>query len=109
MPRVTRSNFSEHRFFHAYARGVDRSAISRDDFDRVAWVGLLERAVDRFVWTFHAYCLLPNHFHLVVESALSDLSRGMHHLNGVYAQRFNRRYGRTGHLFEGRFSVSAIE
>jgi len=96
-------------FFHAYARGVDRMAISRDDADRVAWVALLERTAKRFAWTCHAYCLMPNHFHLVVETELDDLSRGMNRLNGIYAQRFNLRHERSGHLFQGRFSVRAIE
>ena len=109
MARGPRSNFAEYGFFHAYARGVDRMAISRDDADRVAWVALLERTIDRFEWTFHAYCLMPNHFHVVVESELTHLSSGMHHLNGIYAQRFNRRHERSGHLFEGRFSLRAID
>jgi REP element-mobilizing transposase RayT len=109
MPRGPRSNLAEYRFFHAYARGVDRMAISRDDADRTAWVALLARTVRRFALTFHAYCLMPNHFHLVVESELDDLSRGMHHLNGLYAQRFNRRHERSGHLFQGRFGIRVIE
>jgi putative transposase len=108
MARAPRSYLADYRFFHAYARGVDRMAISRDDFDRAAWVALLERAVRRFELTIHTYCLMPNHFHLVVESELNDLSRGMHHLNGVYAQRFNRRHERSGHLFQERFGVRAI-
>jgi REP element-mobilizing transposase RayT len=87
---------------------VDRLAISRDDFDRAAWAALLERTVRRFELTLHAYCLMPNHFHLVVESELNDLSRGMHHLNGIYAQRFNRRHERSGHLFQERFGVRPI-
>ena len=109
MPRGPRSNLADYAFFHAYARGVDRMAISRDDADRVAWVALLERAVDRFELTIHTYCLMPNHFHLVVESELNDLSSGMHHLNGIYAQRFNRRHERSGHLFQERFGVRAID
>jgi putative transposase len=59
--------------------------------------------------SFRAYCLMPNHFHLVVACDLGDLSSAMHHLNGTYAQRFNRRHERTGHLFEGRFGVRVID
>jgi putative transposase len=102
-------HLAEFGFFHAYARGVDRMAIARDDADRNAWVALLDRTLDRFELSFHAYCLMPNHFHLVVACDLCDLSRGMHHLNGTYAQRFNRRHERTGHLFEARFALRAID
>jgi putative transposase len=64
---------------------------------------------DEFWWTLHAYCLLPNHYHLIVESKQGDLSAGMHKLNGRYAQRFNRRYDRVGHVFQNRFSSYVIE
>jgi REP-associated tyrosine transposase len=109
MPRVARSNLEEHRFFHAYCRGVDGTAIVRDDTDRLTWVSLLARTTDQFRWRLWTYCLLTNHFHLVVEAALIDLSGGMHRLNGMYAQRFNRRHRRTGHLFGERFGVRAID
>jgi REP element-mobilizing transposase RayT len=106
--RPARSIYQGHRFFHAYSRGVDRMAISRDDGDRKTWVSLLARTTERFGWKVWTYCLMPNHFHLVVEAELDDLSDGMHWLNGVYAQRFNRRHKRTGHVFQGRFNVRVI-
>src|SRR5690349_18989732 len=109
MPRVARSNLEEHRFFHAYCRGVDGTAIVRDDTDRLTWVSLPARTTDQFRWRLWTNCLLTNHFHLVVEAALIDLSGGMHRLNGMYAQRFNRRHRRTGHLFGERFGVRAID
>ena len=109
MARIRRSSLPEQGFFHAYTRGVDRVAISRDDADRSAWVALLEHTIDRFEWNCHVYCLMPNHFHLVVEADLERLSRGMHRLNGLYAARFNRRHERTGHLFQARFGVRVIE
>ena len=84
-------------------------AITRDDADRVAWLSILDRTVHRFDLGLRAYCLMPNHFHLVFEADLDDLSRGMHRLNGLYAQRFNRRHDRTGHLFQGRFGLRAID
>jgi len=109
MPRGPRSTFEEYNLFHAYSRGVDRMAISRDDADRIAWVSLLERTIDRFELGLKAYCLMPNHFHLVAEAPLPDLSGGMHWLNGLYAQRFNRRHDRTGHLFQGRFGLRVVK
>jgi REP element-mobilizing transposase RayT len=109
VPRGPRSNLPEYGAFHAYGRGVDRVAITRDDLDRAGWVSLLQRTADRFKWTCHVYCLMPNHFHLVVEAPLVKLSGGMHQLNGLYAARFNRRHGRSGHLFQGRFGLRVIE
>jgi REP element-mobilizing transposase RayT len=109
MPRSPRCTLDDYRFFHAYCRGVDGALLFRDDVDRVNWVSLLARTVDHFRWQLWTYCLMTNHLHLVVETNLDGLSRGMHRLNGTYAQRFNRRHERTGHLFQNRFSVRAID
>lgn len=73
------------------------------------FVRLLASVVDRFRWRCHAYCLMPNHYHLVVRALRVDLSRGMHRLNFLYAQGFNHRYERTGHLFQNRFGARLIE
>ena len=108
MPRRPRSALDGYRFFHAYCRGVDGALIFRDDVDRVDWVSLLVRTVEHFRWQLWTYCLMSNHLHIVVETNLDGLSRGMHRLNGTYAQRFNRRHKRRGHLFQERFSVRAI-
>ena len=70
---------------------------------------LLLKAAARFLWRCDAYCLMSSHFHLIVRASRESLSGGMHWLNGLYAQRFNRRYGRRGHLFENRFSAHVIE
>ena len=109
VPRRPRSSLPQYGFFHVYSRGVDKTAISRDDVDRTLWVWLLERTIDRFALTCHVYCLMPNHFHLVLEGALEKISSAMHRLNGLHAQCFNDRYDRTGHLFQGRFGIRVIE
>jgi putative transposase len=90
------------------ARGVDRGLIVRDEVDREELHRIVLLAERRFSWRYHAYCLMSSHFHLIVRTALPSLSSGMHWLNGVYAQRFNRRYGRRGHLFENRFSARVL-
>jgi putative transposase len=90
-------------FYHVTARGVDRGAVFRDDADRVLFLRLLGEAVQRDKWRCHACCLMGTHYHLVVETTQAALSRGLHRLNGLYAQLFNRRHGRRGHLFGGRF------
>src|SRR3954453_18487599 len=91
------------------ARGAARQAISVDDHDRVRFVALLNGARRQNDWQLLAYCLMPNHFHLVVLCALERLSRGMHFLNFRYAQRFNERHDRVGHLFQERFGARAVE
>jgi REP element-mobilizing transposase RayT len=66
-------------------------------------------AVDEFGWLVHAYCLMPNHYHLLVETPLPNLSRGMKKINGTYAQGFNARYTRVGHLFQDRFHSILVD
>ena len=69
-----------------------------DDFDRRLWQRHALRSARRFAWALHALVLLDNHFHLVLEATEPDLSDGMKRLNGLHAQRFNRRHDRVGHL-----------
>lgn len=72
------------------------------------FIALLAQSVYRFRWRCLAYCLMTNHFHLVLSLSAANLSSGMHRLNGVYARRFNERHGHRGHLFEARFSSTII-
>ena len=95
--------------WHITARGNERKEIFRDDHDREAWLALLAQTVDLFDWRLHAYILMGNHFHMVVETPAASLSRGMRQLNGVYAMRFNKRHARVGHLFQGRFHSELVQ
>lgn len=88
--------------YHAIARGNERAPIYRDDADRFAFLRMLARVVDRFGWLCHAYCLMGNHYHLVVRTPIPNLSRGMMLINSCYAHRFNVG-GEPGHVFQGRF------
>jgi REP element-mobilizing transposase RayT len=90
-------------FWHVTARGNEKRDVFRDDADREAFLAILGRTVGLFRWTLHAYVLMKNHFHLLVETPEPTLSKGMRQLNGVYTQTFNRRHRRSGHLFQGRF------
>jgi REP-associated tyrosine transposase len=94
--------------FHVYARGNDRRPIFVDDDDYRRYLKILGAAVWRFRWRCLAYCLMPNHVHLMVETPQANLGRGMHMLHGEYAQQFNRRHGRVGHLFQERFGSSLV-
>ena len=95
--------------FHITARGVARSEIFVDDSDYRAFLVLFRDAVNRFAWRTRAFCLMPNHFHLVVSTPRIELSAGMHRLNCLYAMRFNKRYERSGHLFQNRFDARLVE
>ena len=95
--------------YHVTSRGNARTPIFDDDEDRIAFLKQLHSAVSRFNWQCHAYCLMDNHFHLLIETPEANLSRGMRQLNGVYTQGFNRRHGRAGHLFQGRFKAIVVE
>jgi REP element-mobilizing transposase RayT len=95
--------------YHVTARGNERRAIFRDDLDHHAFLAILDEVVDRHHLLCHAYCLMGNHYHLLVETPEANLSRAMHRLNAVYAGRFNRRHERTGHLFQGRFDARLVE
>lgn len=95
--------------FHVMARGVRRSPIYFDDADRQEWLSTLEDVVRLHEWRCHAYCLMTNHFHLVIETPKPNLSAGMHRLNSSHAQWINWRYELQGHVFDRRFHSVVIE
>ena len=95
--------------YHVTARGNARNAIFIGDEDRALFLDGLGEVVARFGWRCHAYCLMDNHYHLLIETPEANLSRGMRQLNGVYTQRFNRRHGRVGHVFQGRFKAIVVD
>jgi len=103
MPRRPRSHLPRDGVFHVTARGVDCCPIVRDPEDWNALLGLVLGTEHRFGWAYDVFTLMSTHFHLVIRAPLPNVSNGMHWLNGVYAQRFNKRWGRVGHLFENRF------
>jgi REP element-mobilizing transposase RayT len=88
---------------HVTAKGNNGRELFLDDLDREAFLAALARVVRRHMWTCHAFCLMTNHFHLLAETPDESLPSGMHRLNLGYAQSFNRRYGTTGHVFQGRY------
>lgn len=95
--------------YHAYARGNEQRPIFWCDDDFRRFLELLELGIDRHGWLCHSYCLMTNHYHLLVETPRANLPQGMRHLNGCYTQDFNRRYGRVGHLFQGRYAAILVE
>ncbi len=95
--------------YHITSRGNARQQTFGDDEDREAFLATLAWVVERFGWRCHAYCLMDNHFHLLIETPQPNLSRGMRQLNGVYTQSFNRRHRKVGHLFQGRFKAIVVD
>lgn len=95
--------------YHVTARGNAQQDIFLDDEDRRRFVQVLERVVSRFHLLLHAYCLMDNHFHLVVETPEANLSKAMRQLNGVYTQAFNQRHRRVGHVLQGRSKAIIVD
>lgn len=108
MARPLRIEFSG-ALYHVTAGGNARQDIFLDDEDRQRFLGVLGKVVSRFHLRLHAYCLMDNHFHLVVETPEANLSKAMRQLNGVYTQAFNRRHGRVGHVLQGRFKAILVD
>ncbi len=95
--------------YHITSRGNARCAIYEDDEDRRSFIKILEDVIDRYNWICYAYCLMDNHYHLLIETPDGNLSQGMRQLNGVYTQKFNWHHGRVGHIFQGRFKAILVD
>ena len=91
------------------ARGNARADIFRNDADRLHFRSCLGAVCERFDWQVWAYCLMDNHYHLLVETRRATLSRGMREVNGVYTQAFNRRHNRVGHVLQGRYKAVLVD
>ena len=108
MARPLRLEFAG-ALYHVTARGDGREDIYRADGDRRLFLDVLAEVWERCNWTVHAYCLMTNHYHLLVETPGANLAKGMRQLNGVYTQRFNRTYERVGHVFQGRYKAILVQ
>ena len=108
MSRPLRLEFAG-ALYHLTSRGDRREPIYLADEDREDWLTLLAQVCERFNWLVHAYCQMTNHYHLLVETVDGNLARGMRRLNGEYTQRFNRRHGVVGHLFQGRYKALLVQ
>ena len=95
--------------YHVTSRGDRRESIFADETDREALLAIVGQGLDRFDAQMLAYCLMGNHYHFVLHTRGANLSLLMRHINGVYSQRFNRRHGLVGHLFQGRFKAILVD
>ena len=95
--------------YHVTSRGDRREAIFDDDQDAQRFMAVLGQATDRFGARLLAYCLMTNHYHLVLVTPTGGLALHMRHINGVYAQSYNQRHGLTGHLFQSRYKAILVD
>jgi len=95
--------------YHVTSRGNARDKIFSDDQDREIFLSILGAVVKRYNWLCHAYCLMDNHYHFMIETPDANLSIGMRQLNGIYTQKYNRRHHKPGHIFQGRFKAILVQ
>lgn len=108
MTRPLRIEFAG-ALYQVTSRGNAQADIYLNDEDRKNYLDVLQDVCERFNWVIHAYCLMSNHYHLLIETPDSNLSKGMRQLNGVYTQRFNRKHNRVGHVFQGRYKAILVQ
>src|SRR5579863_329737 len=108
MPRQLRREYAG-GIYHVMNRGDRREEIFLDDEDRERFLASLGEACQKTEWQVQAYCLMPNHFHLVLETPRPNLVTGMKWLLGVYTRRFNIRHRLCGHLFGGRYKALIVD
>jgi len=95
--------------YHITSRGNARQAIFLDEKDFADFLRILSSVLKRYHFLLHAYCLMNNHYHLLMETPYANLSKGMRQLNGLYTQRFNKRHQRVGHLLQGRYQAILVD
>lgn len=108
MARPLRIEFAG-ALYHITSRGNERKAIYFDDADFEKFLSILGKVCERYNWMVYAYCLMGNHYHLLLETPEANLSMGMRQLNGTFTQAINRKYQRVGHLFQGRFKAILVD
>lgn len=108
MARPLRIEF-QGALYHVTARGDRREPIYEDGEDREVFLSTLAAVIRDMNWLCHGYCLMTNHYHLLIETPDGNLSKGMRQLNGVFTQASNRRHRRCGHLFQGRFKGILVD
>jgi len=108
MPRAPRLQVAG-GLYHVGARGVRRTSIYRSEGDFELFESILTDVIGRYEWRCHTYCLMPNHYHLLIETPVTNLSLGMQRLNSIYAQWFNELHGLSGHVFERRFFSRLVD
>ena len=108
MPRKLRIQATG-AFYHVMSRGNNKQKIFLSDDDRADFLEIFAKVVSDYSWVCHAYCLMGNHYHLLVETPEANISEGMQRLNGNYCRGFNKKHGRVGHVLQGRYLSSLVK
>jgi REP element-mobilizing transposase RayT len=108
MARPLRIEFAG-ALYHVTSRGNRKQLIFPTSKDGESFLEVLAGVVERYGWLCHAYCLMHNHYHLLIETPEPNLSQGMRQLNGVFTQKYNRRHDLAGHVFQGRYKAIVVE
>jgi REP element-mobilizing transposase RayT len=95
--------------YHVTSRGSGGEEVFLNEEDRMDFLTVIGEVARRMGWKCHAFCLMDNHYHLVIETENANLSKGMRQINGMYTQRFNKRHGKSGHVFQGRYKAVLVE
>ena len=96
-------------FYHVTSRGNEQKDIFKSDFDREKFLSYLVSASERYGAEIHAYCLMTNHYHMMLETPLGNLSQIMKHINSSYTSYFNIKHKRVGHLLQGRYKAILVQ
>jgi len=99
----------EGAFYHITTRGNERKEIFNNESDKAKFIDYLKQAFERFKVIIHVYCLMDNHYHLLMETPKANLSKAMHFINSGYTMFYNKKYRRTGHLFQGRYKSILVD
>lgn len=95
--------------YHVTSRGNAKNNIFHSDKDRKEFLSILDTVIRRYNWLLHTYCLMDNHYHLLIETPDGNLSQGMRQLNGVYTQKYNWLHHKTGHVLQGRYKAILVD
>jgi len=95
--------------YHVISRGIERREIFKTDADYLLFKKIFIEVIKRYNWECYAYCLMPNHYHLLIKTLDPNLSIGMCQLNSDYSQKYNIRHSRVGHLLQGRYKAILVE
>ncbi len=99
----------EGAFYHIISRGNQRNRIFFEDSDFMKFIEILKRTKERYNYILHAYCLMSNHYHLLIETPKANLNRLMQNINTSYTVFVNRKYRMSGHLFQGRYKAVVVD
>lgn len=108
MPREKRRE-SETGFYHIIIRGNNEEKIFEKDSDKIAFKNILRKALKEYPVTIYSYCIMTNHVHIMLEAPYNVLSRFMQRVNSTYAESYNGKYDRCGHVFQGRYYSDCVE